>query len=159
MANENVTTSTDIKVFIAGESTAKTKAEFEALTWVEVGSIADISPFGDKREQVSLELYGAGRRIKRPGVRDAGNLTLKVARDSFDAGQNLARAGYEGGKPNALKVVLPDRPTGTNGKPTTIYALGVILSKELEPGGPNNILMQNFDVALTDAPLEILATV
>ncbi|KAB0679518.1 phage major capsid protein [Aureimonas leprariae] len=158
VANENITTSTDTLVYVAGESTAKSKTEFEALTWTLVGSIADIGNFGDTREEVAVELYGSGRRIKRAGVRDAGKLSLKVARDSFDAGQALIRAGFEGGKPNAFKVVLPDRPTGTNGKPTTIYVSGVILSNELEFGGPNNIIMQNLEISLTDKPLEIAAS-
>ncbi|MCM2504091.1 phage tail protein [Aureimonas altamirensis] len=152
----NFSQSTGTKVYVAGESSASTLAEFETLTWTEIGGITSIGSFGDEREEITVDMFGAGRRIKRPGVRDAGTLELEVARDALDVGQQLLRDGFNGGRTHAVRVVLDDRPAG-GGTPTSVYCLGVILSARIGIDGPNDIVKQTFNVSLTDAPLEVPA--
>ncbi|ALN73586.1 hypothetical protein [Aureimonas sp. AU20] len=153
----NVTSTTLTKVYIHGESSADTKAEFEALTWTEIGDVTDMGEFGDEREEITKETFGRGRRIKRSGVSDAGALELEVLRNVFDPGQTIARNALKGGKTQAIKVVFDDVPPG-GGTPTVVYCLGVILSGKYVVSGPNEMLMQRFKASLTGEPIEVPAT-
>ena len=110
----DIQTTSGTKFYIstaAAASTVDTLAEYEALTWTEVGEIEDLGNVGDVSTEVTGAAIGDGRIRKAKGARNAGTMNV-ICFDTvpLDAGQ-LAVIDAEATNDNyAFKIELPDAP-------------------------------------------------
>lgn len=147
------------KVYIGGvaATTVDTITEFAALTYVEIAGISDIGNFGDTREVIEYNVIGEERTRKAGGTRNAGDMTLRMAFDAADAGQEDIVDAFEAAGDNAygFKVEWDDKLTGS-GTNTIAYFRGKVTANEVQMGGANNIVERNVTVAI-DSPLYFVA--
>jgi hypothetical protein len=135
-----------------------TLAEYEALTWVEIGMIEDLGEVGDVSTEVSGAAIGDGRVRKAKGARNAGTMAVIAFHDPFDVGQ-LKLIEAEGTNDNyAFKIELADGPP-TPGTNTFQYFRGLVMSKGLRLGTNDNIMRRVFNIGVNTAITEDIATV
>src|SRR5215210_8942445 len=86
----DITTASGTKIYVSSAAAAAsvdTQAEFEALTWVEVGLVEDVGEFGDESNPVTFAALGDARVRRSKGARDAGILSITCGWDTADVGQ------------------------------------------------------------------------
>ena len=157
----DIQTTSGSKFWISDGATAATTdtlAEYEALTWVEVGMIEDLGSVGDVSTEVTGASIGDGRVRKAKGARNAGTMNIICFHDWTDVGQ-LALIEAEGTNDNyAFKIELADGPPspGTN---SFQYFRGLVMSKEMRLGTNDNIMRRAFNVGVNSPIIEDIATV
>ena len=130
-----------------------TLAEYEALTWIEIGMIEDLGEVGDVSTEVSGASIGDGRVRKAKGARNAGTMAVITFHDPFDLGQ-LKLIEAEGTNDNyAFKIELADGPP-TPGTNTFQYFRGLVMSKGLRLGTNDNIMRRVFNIGVNTAITE-----
>ncbi len=135
-----------------------TKAEYDALTWVEVGSVESIGPFGDTSQVVTFTGLSDARTRKRKGTRDAGDIALNCGHDAFDPGQILLVTQQATDFLYNYKVVEADGQDA-NDTDSTNYMKGLCASAQIDIGGTNKIVMRNFNILVDSEILEAPSTV
>ena len=137
---------------VATTSATDTLAEFEALTWVEVGMIEDLGSLGDVATEVTFASIGDGRIRKAKGARNAGTMNVICGHDWTDAGQ-AALVDAEGTNDNyGFKLELSD---GIGAGPNTFqYFRGLVMSKELRIGTNDNVMRKAFNIGVNSAVTE-----
>jgi hypothetical protein len=153
---DDLFTASGTKVFIgpAIDSTTDTKAEYEALTWVEIGLVENLGEFGDQANAVTGAVLGDSRTRKAKGARDAGDMTITCFDNAADLGQQAAVAAEATKNNYAFKVQYANRPEplGTDG---VDYFRGLVMSKRKNVGTNDNIMRRTFAVAINSAVLEV----
>lgn len=155
----NIVTATGAKLYIstAVTDTTDTAVEFAALTWTEVKMVQSISDYGDAASTVKFADLGAGRNFVAKGIRDAGEVSITVARAVDDDGQEALVSAEASNLKYAFKITIPNRLTA-GGTDEINYFRGLVTSKRY--GGLQNdqVILRTFVVAL-DSPLyEVAAT-
>jgi hypothetical protein len=110
-----IITGSGAKIYIGPavtEAAADTLAEFEALSYQEIGQVISIGAFGDAANDVSVSILGDARVRHAKGARDAGSMTVTVAHDPLDVGQGATEDAERTNDEYAVKVLWPDAPTG-----------------------------------------------
>jgi hypothetical protein len=148
-----VKTAAGTKVFISAATTdaTDTVAEFDALTWTEIGLVESIGEYGDESAAVTFTTLGDSRVRKGKGARDAGNVAITVGSDPADAGQTALIAAEGTNFIYGFKIVYPDRKTPT-GADSTEYFRGIVMSKRKTTGDVNAVIRRTFNVAI-DSPV------
>lgn len=125
------------------------QADFEALTWVEIGFVGSIGETGISTNILSYDTWNTTVTQKAKGITDAGSPDVEVARDPLDAGQIIMRtAGAVGQNQNyAFKILRADGTTSTNG--TVIYNRGLVTGPK-RPNGRN----EDFDLEVYSLALQ-----
>lgn len=132
------------KIYISSASVADAdlaQADYELLTWVEIGSVGSRGEMGKNTNMLSYNTWNTNVIQKAKGMTDAGSVEIEVARIATDAGQILLRAaGAVGNNSNyAFKELRADGPSGGVG--TVFYNRGLV-SGPRRPGGRN----EDFDL-------------
>lgn len=97
------------------------QAGYEALTWTEVCEIAEIPEFGQNFSVVTFTSLKDGTVNKFHGENNAGSLSMPIAVDHADAGQDILRAAIDSKAEIAFRVAYSD---GTTFRYTTGKVMG-----------------------------------
>lgn len=147
----DIITGSGTKVYIGAAVTqaqADSLAEFEAMTgWTEVGLVESFSGFGDKSNDVAFSAVGDARVRHAKGARDAGARTLTVAHDPLDAGQAAIEAAEETNNNYAIKVLVPDSPTGAYSD-SLFFFRALVNSKEFEPISNDAVVKKVYGIGI-----------
>jgi hypothetical protein len=110
----DIITGTGARVYIGPTVTstaADSLAEFQALTpWTEIGLVESVGSFGAKSNSVTFAALGDAYMRKQKGIRDAGDLTITVAHDPTDAGQDAVEAAEPLRRPMRSRSRFRTRP-------------------------------------------------
>jgi hypothetical protein len=125
------------------------QGDYEALTWVQVGSVGSRGEMGKITNILTYNTWDTTVAQKAKGVTDAGSAELEVARIPTDAGQIILRAaGAVGNNQNyAFKEVRADGMGSNSG--TIIYNRGLVGGPK-RPGGRN----EDFDLEVFTLALQ-----
>lgn len=142
----DIVTSSGTRVYIGEAVTSAqsdTLVEFQAMTgWDEIGLIQSIGAFGDKSNTVTFAAINDARMRKQKGVRDAGDMSITVAHDPNDAGQEAVEAAEADDSAYAVKVVLPDAGN------TIKYFRAFVMSVPLDIGANDNVIKKTYGFAI-----------
>lgn len=138
-------------------NTVDTEAEFEVLTFVEIGEVETLGEFGDEANIVNFSAIGDGRVRKLKGARDAGSLPLTVGRDPMDVGQAALVLAEKTKFEYAIKIEAADKPTPSHSN-TIYYFRGLITSRRENYGENDNVVRKSFNIGINSEVLEILPT-
>jgi hypothetical protein len=151
----DIQTTSETQFFISNAAVGTdtdTLAEYEALTWIEVGFTEDLGELGDTSAEVTGTAIADGRVRKAKGARNAGTMAVICFHDPIDVGQQ-AMIAAEGTKDNyGFKLILSDAPSG--GSPTTQYFRGLVMSKTMRLGTADNIMRRVFNTGVNSAVTE-----
>lgn len=133
------------KLYVSSAAVGDTdmvQADFEALTWVEIGGLGNVGETGVKTNLLNYDTWNTTVAQKAKGISDAGSPTVECARKYNDAGQVIMRAA---GAPTntlnyAFKLVRNDA-IYVGGIGTTIYNRGLVVGPT-RPNGKN----EDFDL-------------
>jgi len=135
-----------------------TVAEFQTLSYVEVGEIEDLGQIGDEDSEVQFTAVGDRRVRKLKGPSDAGTLQVVCGDDDSDNGQVAMLAAFaDKTSEYAFKIVLANQLT-ISGDPGEMYFRGRVMSKRRNVGNVSNVVRRNFNVAVNSEVLEVAAT-
>lgn len=141
------------------QNTNLSRADYEALTWVEIKFVGSLGQTGKTTNMLTYDTWGDSVTQKAKGLTDAGSPELEVARDSNDEGQNILKAAGAVGNNNnyAFKELRADGPVGGTG--TIRYNRGLVAGPSY-PGGRNEDFdLQVFTLGFQQEPLEVAATI
>ncbi|MDY8111155.1 phage tail tube protein [Fulvimarina sp. 2208YS6-2-32] len=118
-------------------------------TWTEVLDVTGFDgDIGDESELISYEVYGEDNRVRKlKGTRNAGNVSITVARLPNDAGQAAMRAGELADSPIAFRCDL------ANGDKVMFPAL--VMSAKRTIG--DDVVRISYPLELTDDVTEVAA--
>jgi len=139
MANSNA--ASKIYICATAQNSTLAQADYEALTWVEIGSVGSRGEMGKTTNILNYNTWNDSVIQKAKGLTDAGSPDLEVARVPTDAGQIILRAAGAVGNNNnyAFKELRADGATGEVG--TIVYNRGLVAGPT-RPGGGN----EDFDI-------------
>lgn len=120
---------------------------FGALSYVSVGEVTDIGTFGETIAKVTHVPLSTGVTIKRKGVIDAGDITLKMARAPTDAGQVVLKAALASNSTYSFCVTLQSG--------TKLYFLALVMSYTTTIGAAGAITAADTSIAITTLPIEV----
>lgn len=145
----DIITSSGVHVYIGATVTsaaADTLAEFQAMTgWTEIGLVESLGAFGPKSSSVTFAAIGDAYMRKQKGIRDAGDLTLTVAHDPADTGQDAMEAAEAAAGAFAFKITFPDSAS------TIKYMRGYVMGDPIDVGASNNVVKKTYTVAIDGA--------
>lgn len=143
-------------VSIGGTTRYTTVSAYEGETWQAIGDVSEIGQFGSSANIIPYQVLGDGYVQKSKGVRDNGDLALKVGYNGLDQGQiDLAAAEATNFLYN-FKVELPDTADG-NDTPTIEYFAAIVASASYDAVGNESIIEKVYSLGIsgaltTDAP-------
>lgn len=143
VAHANANAASVIYVCATPQNSNLQQADYEALTWVQIGSVGSRGEMGKITNVLNYDTWDTTVIQKAKGMTDAGSVDLEVARDPSDAGQDILRsASVVGHNSNyAFKEVRADGTNGNTG--TVIYNRGLVIGPR-RPGGRN----EDFDLEI-----------
>lgn len=150
VAHFNTNAGGKLYVCATPQPSALSQAQYEGLTWVEVGGVGNHGETGSSTNMLTYDTWGSTVVQKTKGLTDAGSPTLEVARDSTDAGQIILRAIALTNFNYAFKIVKNDA-IATGGTGTIRYNRGLIAGPT-EPQGRN----EDFDLEVFTLGLQQL---
>lgn len=146
------------RVFIGTTATSPTADSF-----TEVGAVLDIPNFGPKETDIKIQTVGNDLELTLKGNTTVGGGDLACAMDIADAGQIalVAAQAVKTGNYN-LRLIFPNGPTGNPSDPTTSHGTikdikVLVLSAQVQAGGPNNPMKQVFTLGFNSLPTTIAA--
>ena len=150
-------TGSGTKISLGTKTPAKTKAEYEADTYVRLGEVGNRGAFGDTSSPVTWTALDDGRTRKGKGTRDAGDMTVGLAYDKGDPGQQAAIAAEADNSPldYNLKVEF------ANGDPdatppianTVVYMPVKVMSFQFQDADSNAVVQAQLSLAINGKPL------
>ena len=111
--------------------------DFAAQSWVNIGWLESIGPFGDEASEITFDSIDAGRTQKLKGTRNAGNMELICGIDYTDDGQATLRGAETEIFDYAFKVTFDDAPT--DGTASERYFIAKVMSAREVLEGANNV--------------------
>ncbi len=138
-----------VKFSIGTTAAAANQTGYEGDTYSEVANVESIPDFGDNATEVAFLGLGDGRKVKRKGSKDAGNITVPYAFDGSDAGQTAMIAAEAVADDYNFKVEYPGGEVRYFSGPVASITEGV--------GGADSILMVNATVFINTAILKVAA--
>jgi hypothetical protein len=154
-----ITTASGTRIFIGGVRAAatNTQAEYEALSWTEIGEVENLGEFGDESPLTNFASLGDARIRKLKAARDAGTLALVVGRDPADAGQNALKAAEQTKFEYAFKVEAAD--AADENDDNSVFYFGALVSSARNNFGTNdNVVRNSFNLAINTEILEVPTT-
>lgn len=146
------------KIYIGPVTAAATVSAYAALTWVEVGGVESIGEFGDTAGQITFTGLGDSRVQKLKGAYDAGDITVAAAWGPLDLGQIAMRTAAATKFAYAIKVTFEDS-ADANDTDSVFYFHARVMSAKKSVGGANNVMMENYNLAISTAIYASLSTV
>lgn len=146
------------RVFVSASTTIPSNLTgFEALTWIEVGSIEDAGAIsGDSASEIKVEMLGNARVQKFKGARDGGDMKIVCGYDAADLGQNALRTAAKDDFNRPIKISLNDAPNAT-GTGSEFFFSALIMSAEVELKTSKDIIKQNFSLSVNSDVLSVPA--
>jgi hypothetical protein len=136
--------------------------DFEAIAaadWTEVTGLIDLGKWGYEGNEITQGFIDDAYVHRLKGNLDNGKIDLVVARNPFDAGQNILRQAVQSNWDKyPIKVVLNDKPNDT-GTPSTFYFRGVPLSAQNDFGEVNNVVKTTMTLGVDGELFEVPADV
>lgn len=152
-----IAATTGAKIFIGPTTPAATETAYEALSWTEIKEVESIGEFGDQASTIEFTSLGDARVRKRKGVRNAGDMTVTVANDALDPGQQAVVAAEATEFAYAFKVVLADG-ADANDTDSTFYFHALVGSARLSNLSANEIVKRAFNLLIDTAIIEVPST-
>lgn len=125
------------------ENSDLNKAGYEALTWLQVGSVGSIGETGTSVNIINYDTWDTTVTQKAAGIANAGDPEIEVAYDPLDAGQTEMRsAGTLANRVNnyAFKILH------NNGN--IFYNRGKVMGARHPNGGPEDFQLEIYPLAL-----------
>ena len=131
------------------------QAEYEGLTWVEIGNIVTLPDFGVSDNIVTQDYINTDVSQKRKGFRNASDTEVVVGYLPEDAGQVALRDAAETKFNYALKLEQSDAPDASTTN-TIRYSRGVIGGPNFTGGGGEDFDNETFQIGLNQAPIVVI---
>ncbi len=148
-----IRTAAQSTISIGTTTAASTLQEYEADTYVEIGEVEDLGEFGDQANEVTFTAVGDARVRRLKGSRDAGTISLVVARDADDTGQQALKDALGTDSEYSLKIEGNDAPAG--GTPSTFYMRVLVMSAKNNYGSVDNVVRTTYALAINSEILEV----
>lgn len=149
------------KVYVCStnQETDLSQSGYEALTWVQVGSVGKIGDFGSNSNDLTYNTLDEPVSQHQKGVADAGSPQLEVVDLGTDAGQTILRTfGIGTNHQNmAIKIERNDKITG-GGTNTIFYSRGVVSGPTYVGGGTDDFELARYNLMLNQLPVRVAAT-
>jgi hypothetical protein len=163
MSESFLQTTAKSKLYIGPASnTISALDEFEAIDesqWTEITGLIDLGKWGAKGNEITQGLIEDAFVHRLKGNIDNGSMEVVLARNPFDAGQNILKSAAQANwNKYAIRVVLNDQPTDT-GTPSTFYFRGVPMAFEGDFGEVNNVVKVNATIGIDGQLFEVPADV
>ena len=151
-----VPTSSGARLFIGpANDTADELAEFQAITWTEVGEVEDMGEFGDAWNSANFAALKDGRVRKYKTTRDAGDAEMVLGFDAGNAGQVALVAAIESKQDYPFKIILDDEDEDSPANPTTWYFRAKVMSNRRRIGNSETgAVRRAVTVAVNSAVIE-----
>lgn len=144
------------KLYI-GEDLATTnpvQADYEAMTWTEIGEVEDLGTIGDTAADVTFESMQDGRVRHFAGPFDAGTANIVCGCVIDDAGQSAVETAFSGRLLKAFKLEMTDRPDSSH--TNTIRYFGArCLSQAVNHGNARNVVRRNMTLGINTAVIDV----
>ena len=134
---------------VLGEPATYDGVGFAALSFVDVGEVADIGEFGGEGEILTHTPIATGIVNKLIGSIDYGTIALQMGRFIGDSGQTLLKAGFDGtdkGKTHSFKVEYIDGAID--------YFTGIVTSFGSVVGSASSVRNASSNIALNNKVIE-----
>jgi len=131
-------------------------ALFEAIIdddWTELHEIESFGDLGDNAEIATFAAVDDRRTVKLKTTRDAGTMTIVCARDPLDEGQIAMEAAEREDFNYAFRLVYADKRAAEY-SPSTSYFGGMVLSRQVNLGGVQDITKVTFNLGVNTAVFE-----
>lgn len=128
-------------------------AIFEAIVDADWEELHEIESFGDLGDNADIATFAAvddRRTVKLKTTRDAGTMTIVCAHDPLDDGQIAMEAAEREDYNYAFKMVLADKRAAEY-SPSTKYFGGMVMSRQVNLGGVQDITKVTFNLAVNTA--------
>jgi hypothetical protein len=152
-----VVTSAKAKLYVAGVhlTATNTLAEYDALTWVEVGDVVGYGEFGASYEEIVHQPINDGNTYRFKGTRNDGSLALTLGRAPADAGQALLITALDDYDDWDFQVQLNDKPNELTGaKGTRMFFPGKVMSYTTNIPSSNSIVGSSCNIGINGAIVE-----
>jgi hypothetical protein len=152
-------TGTGSDIAIGTTAAATTQAEYEADSYILIGDIESIGPFGDERANVPFASLADGRRQKARGIKDAGDQTIVYAHKTGDSGQAALLAAFavesQAADEFSFRVRFNDAVTVNK---TTRYYRARVLSQRVRDITNDGVILVEATLAINSAVIEVAAS-
>ena len=160
--NENIFTASGSKISmiaIPPIASVASASAYAALTpYVEILEVESLGDFGDEASTTTFTSLRDNRVRKLKGARDAGTISLVVAHDALDVGQQLLRASQLTPFSYAFKIEANDK-LDANDTNSFFYFKAKIMSQRSAAGAAGNVWRDTSILAIDSEIFEIIATV
>lgn len=116
-------------------------AGFEALTWSAIGEITDGGEFGRVYELIRHNPIGTRATRKFKGSYDSGSMSIQLAVDYSDAGQDIVRTAAESDSDYSMKVLDQEG--------NAVYFQAKVMGFRKRIGTVNNIISATMTIEVT----------
>lgn len=135
---------------VASEPATIDAAGFGALTFVNIGEVTDLPEYGASAEVVSHQPLATGITRKYKGFINNGSMSVSLARDADDAGQQILALGVTGVNKNtehSFRVTYQDGSID--------YFTGKIFSYTKAPGSANSMVGSTVQIEINSVIVEV----
>ena len=132
------------------------ESAYAALSYVEIGEVESIAPFGDKSGVINFASLSDNRQRKMKGVRDAGDFDVVYASDPHDAGQAACIAAERTKFSYAIKVQLEDA-ADENDTDSVFYFAAKVMGVPINIGTVNDVTKRTTTFAIDSEIVEALS--
>jgi hypothetical protein len=142
-------TSAGSKIYIGGVSTgSENLAAYLAKTWVEIGEVESISPFGMTYNEITFTSLSDRLVRKFKGSKNPGTITITAGHDIDNAGQDAIRVAVGSDSDYCFRIALNDYDGGSPLQDTNIFFNGKAMSDTTEVNNVDSITMTTFSVGI-----------
>lgn len=135
------------------------QAGYEALTWVEVGSVGNLGETGNVQEFLNYDVWGTGTRQKAKGINDAGSPVLEVAQDYGDAGQDILRTFGDPNNNDNMAVQIEDNDIESGGSTNSkYYYRGRVVGPRHGQGAAEDFVVDRYTFGFNQAEVAVERT-
>lgn len=145
-------------VCATAQPNAMVRADFEACTWVQVGSVGSIGETGIDTNMLNYDTWDTDVSQMAKGVSKAGSPTVELARVPSDPGQIIMRTIAATNLNYAFKIVRND-PVTIGGIGTTLYNRGLIAGPKRPNGKNEDFDLETFSLAFNQKEIVVDPTV
>jgi hypothetical protein len=124
---------------LASKTTDFVVADFDQISWDEVGWIENLGSIGDESAEITFSTIGEGRTMKLKGVKNAGSMAVVLGSDYANAGQDAVRAAEASPLDYAFKLEFNDIPSGGT-TPSARYFIAKVMSQREQFDTVNNVI-------------------
>jgi hypothetical protein len=147
------------KVYVCAtpQNSALAQADYEALTWVEVGGVGSHGETGPNTNILTYDTWGDSVVDKGKGMTNAGDPEIECARIPTDPGQQILRAAALTPHKYAFKIVKNDVAVGgTVG--TVLYNRGLVTGPRRPHGRNEDFDLEIFTLGLSQLEIVVNPT-